>query len=460
MTDYRPVHRVLMIAYYFPPLGLSGVQRTLKFAKYLPAHGWEPTVLTVEDRGYFAKDENLLRELDGLPVTIIRTPSLDPLHFFRKKDVVRMPSALSWGIVGKLSQSVFIPDNKIGWRKHAVQAAMNHIEKHPVDAIYATAPPYTDFLIGLEIKRRTGLPLIIDYRDAWLENPLHFYLTPLHKALHQRLEQRVLRHADQIISINRPIKERIVTANTFLSHNDITIISQGFDQADFEGLQRKRTRDGRLRILYAGTFYYNRNPRAFFSALRKIAETHPAVFKAIDVHFVGSVRDDVDALLKEFDLEGTVTLHGYLSHRETIQHLIDTDVLLLIIGRGKGEDMMSTGKLYEYLGARKPVLACIPEGAAKQVLDKGGAAFVADPDDVDAIAAQIQTLFTLYKNDRLPAPSYDYVAQFERSMLTGRLASLLASALEPGPPVTRVRSRAAEKPHNGAAQIPTSSDTP
>jgi glycosyltransferase involved in cell wall biosynthesis len=452
------MHRVLIIAYYFPPLGLSGVQRTLKFAKYLPAHGWEPTVLTVEERGYFAKDKDMLRELEGLPVTIIRTPSLDPLHFFRKKGLVNMPSALSWNILAKLSQSVFIPDNKIGWKRHAVEAAMAHIKEHPVDAIFATAPPYTDFLIGLEIKRRTGLPLIVDYRDAWLENPQHFYLTPLHKAMHHRLEQRVLRHADQIISINRPIKERIVKANDFLSHNDVTIISQGYDQADFEGVQRQRNPDGRLRILYAGSFYYNRNPRAFFTALRQLTESEPVIARAIDVHFVGSNRDVDEALLREFNLEHTVTLHGYLPHRDTIQHLIDADVLLLVIGHGKGEDMMSTGKLYEYLGARKPILACVPEGAARQVLIKGGAAFIADPDDADAIAARIRTLFDLHKNDRLPAPSYEYVSQFERKTLTGRLASLLATALEPGSPVMRVRSRAAGHSGENAAHNPTSSD--
>ncbi|MFA6233981.1 MAG: glycosyltransferase, partial [Bacteroidota bacterium] len=295
-------------------------------------------------------------------------------------------------------------------------------------------------------------------RDAWLENPLHFYLTPLHKILHHRLEQRVLRHANHIISINRPIKERIVTEYDFLSHNDVTIISQGYDQADFEGVQRQRGRDGRLRILYAGTFYYNRNPRAFFTALRSLAESAPAIARSIDVHIVGSKRDEDAAMLREFGLEASVTLHGYLPHRDTIQHLVDADVLLLVIGHGKGEDMMSTGKLYEYLGARKPVLACVPDGAARQVLAKGGAAFVADPDDPEAIAVQIRALFELHKNDRLPTPSYEYVSQFDRKMLTGRLAALFSAALEPGPPVMRVRNSASAHTGEDPATIPKSTD--
>ncbi len=458
MPEIQRTHRVLVVAYYFPPLGLSGVQRTLKFVKYLPAFGWEPTVLTVEDRGYFAKDEALLRELDGLPVSIIRTPSIDPLHFFRHRDVVRMPSARAHGIMRRLSQSMFIPDNKVGWKKHAVEAAMERLASHPADVIFATAPPYTDFLIGMELKRRTGLPLIIDYRDAWLENPLHFYLTPLHKALHRRLEHRVLRHADHIISINRPIKERILQGSRFLAHSDVTIISQGYDQADFEGVHRGRAPDGRLRILYAGTFYFNRSPRAFLTALRALTDDAPELARSIDVHFVGSKREEDERLVRELGLESTVTLHGYLPHRETIQQLVDADVLLLVIGRGNGEDMMSTGKLYEYLGARKPVLACVPPGAARQVLEKGRAAFFADPDNSKDIAVQIRRLLELSKNDRLPAPSYEYVSQFDRKALTGRLAALFAAALEPGPPVTRIRTRAAGSPGDDAPQIPSSTD--
>ncbi|MBR9977752.1 MAG: glycosyltransferase family 4 protein [Bacteroidetes bacterium] len=446
--EVRSRHRVLVIAYYFPPLGLSGVQRTLKFVKYLPEFGWDVTVLTVEDRGYFAKDEELLQELEGLPVDIIRTPSLDPLHFFRRKNVVRMPSARTLGLLSKLSQTVFLPDNKIGWKKQAVSAALAYLETHPVDVIFATAPPYTAFLIGRELKRRTGLPLIVDYRDSWIDNPLHFYLTPLHKALHYRLERRVLRETRHIISINRPIKERILQAHPFLSHNDISIISQGFDQKDFEGLARSGKNNDRMRIVYAGTFYYNRNPNAMFAALRALADTDATAARGIELHLIGTPREGDQALVRKYGLERSVIFHGYLSHRETLRHLVDADVLWLLIGRGKGEEMMSTGKLYEYLGARKPILACVPPGAAQQVLEKGKTAFIVDPDDTDAISAQLRTLFALFKSDRLPALPYDYASQFERKALTGQLASVLASALESGPPAARVRAATSGRGNN------------
>lgn len=458
MPDTRNIHRVLVVAYYFPPLGLSGVQRTLKFAKYLPQFGWEPVVLTVEDRGYFAKDESLLRELEGLPVEVIRTPSMDPLHFFRKKNVVRMPSGKSLGLLGKLSQAVFIPDNKIGWKKHAVDAAMRAIEQQPVDAIFATAPPYTDFLIGAEIKRRTGLPLVLDYRDAWLANPLHSYLTPLHRTLHRQLEQRVLRTADRIIAINRPIKEQTLTAYPFLRHNDVQIIPQGFDQADFEGIQRRRSDDGVLRILHAGSFYYNRTPQHMLRALRTVFDEHPGLRGRIELHLAGSRRDEDLRSVETLELGDAVHMHGYLPHRDTIQQLLDADLLWLMIGRGRGEEMMSTGKLYEYLGACRTILATVPGGAARQVLAKSGGAFFAPPDDERAIAEQLVSLYELHKNHRLPTPSYAFAEQFERRTLSGQLAAMFASLLEADPHGTRIRTRVAGRGSAHDHDTPTSSD--
>jgi glycosyltransferase involved in cell wall biosynthesis len=430
MSEKRDIHRVLMIAYYFPPLGLSGVQRTLKFAKYLPHFSWHPHVLTVEDRGYFAKDAALLDELKDLPVQIHRTKSLDPLHFMRSKNVVAMPRASTLSLLGKISQSLFIPDNKIGWKRKAVAKGLRIIEKENIDIIFATAPPYTDLLIGEELKRRSGLPLLLDYRDAWLDNPLHFYATPLHKALHRRLEQRALAAADAIITINRPIKERMLRRYDSVTHNDIDIVAQGFDQEDFTGLDRQRRNDGKLRIVYSGLFYYNRSPDVMFRALRLLGERHPETCKRIELHIVGNTRDyDLD-LLRRMELQSQVVMHGYLPHREAVQQLIDADVLWLLIGRGKGEELISTGKLYEYLGAMKPILATIPDGAAKQALEKSGAAFIVPPDDTEAICGQIHALYELHKNNRLPLPLYAYVSQFERKTLTGRLATMMATLVD------------------------------
>ncbi|MCZ7554905.1 MAG: glycosyltransferase family 4 protein [Bacteroidia bacterium] len=430
MTETLRTHRVLVIAYYFPPLGLSGVQRTSKFVKYLPQHGWHPSVLTVEDRAYFAKDAALLDELTDLPVQIHRTRSLDPLHLLRRKNVVQMPRAATLSLFGKISQTLLVPDNKIGWKRKAVAEGLRIIERDGIDVIFATAPPYTDFLIGEELRKRTGLPLVVDYRDAWVDNPLHFYATPLHRALHMRLEQRVLRAAAAIITINRPIKEQMVRRYDLVSHNDIRIIPHGYDQDDFTGLERTRKTDGKLRILHAGTFYYNRSPETLFRALALLGERHPETRGTVELHLVGSAREVDAAMVRRMGLEKQVITRGYLAHRDTVQELVNADVLWLLIGRGKGEGMMSTGKLFEYLGAMKPILATIPEGAARQVLEKCGAAFFTAPDDVEAIASQMYALYQLHKSHRLPVPSYSFVSQFDRNILTGALAKTLLSVVD------------------------------
>ena len=190
MSDQQ--RNVLYIAYYFPPLGLSGVQRTLKFVKYLPSYGWKPTVLTVGPTGYYAFDESLLREIEEAQVDVIRTGSLDINRMMKGKRPVRMPSEGLRKILQFFGDLFLIPDSKIGWKRKAVKAASELLRTKHFDAIVATAPPQTDFLIGYILKKRFKVPLVLDYRDAWLEYPFKYFPTPLHRILHRRMERRVV----------------------------------------------------------------------------------------------------------------------------------------------------------------------------------------------------------------------------------------------------------------------------
>jgi glycosyltransferase involved in cell wall biosynthesis len=428
MSDTPKRRRVLVIAYYFPPLGLSGVQRTLKFVKYLPQYGWDVTVLTVEARGYFAHDESLLAELDGLGVDIIRTRSLDPLFFFRKRKQVAMPSGRSYRMLAWIGQALFVPDNKIGWKQHALRAARLALKERPHDVIFATAPPFTDFLIARDLKKEFGIPLLLDYRDPWLENPLHRYPTPLHRFLHHRLELGVLRYADHIVTINRRMKELTLRTAPSLSHHDVTILSQGFDPGDFDAPLPPRT-DGRMRITHTGTFYFDRTPKYFLQALRRFFDAHPSARNAVRATFVGTTREEDRKTVEDLGLADCVEITGYLPHAECVAITRASDVLWMMIGNANGMDVASTGKLYEYLAARKPILACVPEGAARQTLGASGAAFLCPPQDVDAIAAQIAVLHARFRAGTLPAPAVDFIAQFDRKRLTGDLVTLFETVL-------------------------------
>lgn len=422
------MRKVLVIAYYFPPLGLSGVQRTLKFVKYLPLYNWKPTVLTVSPGTYFAHDSSLLKEIEPLNISILRAKSIDPTRLFRKGSteggrVVRMPREWIRKTLNVASQLIFVPDNKIGWKRNACRVASDLLKREKFDLIFATAPPYTDFLIGRYLKKKFGLPLVLDYRDAWVDNPYHFYLTPLHRWLHQRLEKRVLRDSDKIITINRRIKELLLKRYPFLQYQDVEIISQGFDPADFhlDGVPLINKKD-KMRITYSGTFIDKRTPKYFLRALYKVFQEQPELRTKIEACFVGHFRQENLKLVQKLGLQDVVRVVGYVDHNECVRYLVSSDVLWLIIGKGKGEDMMSTGKLFEYFGARKPILGCVPDGIAKMAIQDSGAGVVVDPYDVEAIASAIKDLYKRYEAGELRGPNEEFVEKFNRKRLTADLA--------------------------------------
>ena len=276
-------------------MGLSGVQRTAKFVKYLPAFGWHPTVLTVEPTGYFARDESLLEELDQSAVTIVRTPAAGPGRVFAKKEVVKLPGERTRKLLCRVSDTVFFPDNKIGWKRRAVARALELHGETPFDLIFTTAPPFTDFLIGAEVKEAIGKPLVFDYRDPWVDYPFRFYLTPFHRMRHSYLEKNALRASSHVVTTSRRVKELLINRYPFLSFHDVDIISQGFDPADFPGVPgrpRAARAGGKMKITYAGVFWEDRIPDHFLQALHDLFQERPKLRGRIEAEFVGTFREE------------------------------------------------------------------------------------------------------------------------------------------------------------------------
>jgi len=425
MTDGK-TRNVLVIAYYFPPMGLSGVQRTLKFVKYLPQFGWQPTVVTVTPTGYFAEDYTLLDELQPLNIDIIRIGSLDPNRLFRKKGVVKLPSEFMRELFSFLSDVFFVPDNKIGWKKRVLRDLDGLLKGKTFNLIFATAPPFTDFLIGKKLSERYNVPLVIDYRDVWHEYPYKTYPTPLHKYLNHRLEKGVLRSASAIITTNRRVKELLLKRYKFLQYNDVKIIPQGYDPADFADSKPGKRHDKKFRIAHAGTFYADRTPENFLKAVRQALETEPALAEKLELHFIGAFRDSDRKLITSLGLDRFSTIHGYLDHRPCVRELLAADVLWLTLGN----DKQSPGKVYEYLGARKPILACVPDGFIKQTIAEAGAAIVVHPDDVDGIARAVVEFFKQHQRGKLPKPRDEVVERYNRVTLTEELAKVFGFLTE------------------------------
>ena len=433
MRSVRPraPQRVLVVAYYFPPMGGSGVQRVAKLVKYLPRYGWAPEVLTVEPGGYLAFDASLLAEIESAEVPIHRTSSWDPTRLFRPKQATGLPREDVRRRVSEWSQYLFIPDNKIGWAPHALRRGKQLLAEQRFDAIFASAPPYTALLVAARLSRISGLPLVADFRDDWIENPRHVYPTSAHRALHQWLEGYVLRASKEVITINpfiqKQLQARAAAADVQVP---VRVLPQGFDPEDFEAASVPRLpkkKDKKMRLLYSGLFYDAQTPDFFLQGLAAFIARRPEARRHVEAVFIGLVPEASQRLAEKLGLGKIVRYQGYLSHRETVAHLRAADVLWMTIGERPGAEGISTGKLFEYMGAQKPILALVPPGAAQQAIEPYGAARVVPPADVAAIADALEAFFEAWRSGALPRPDAAYVQRFNRIRLAGTLASILSS---------------------------------
>ncbi len=409
--------KVLVIAYYFPPMGLSGVQRTVKFTKYLKNYNWEPTVITTDNVAYFAHDKSLLKEITEAGIRVVRTKASEPNAVLHKFGTIKIPEKIR-KILNRLSQTIYVPDNKISWANKAFDAASEILAKEKFDVIFVTIPPFSAFRMAANLKKKFKVPLIVDYRDLWYDSYLSFYPTPFHKYLHKKMEYNSLKAADKIVVTNRKIKELIINAYQFLTFEDLVIIPHGFDEADFLIAKSITKSDNKLDITYSGIFYEHNTPKYFLKAFSMLKNERPDIAANIRLNFVGHLGKDIKKIIKKLKLEEFIKYYGYLNHNEAVVKVVSSDVLWMMLGNWKHSDTILPGKLFEYIGSRKPFIACVPEGAAKQTAISYGAAFITGPENVKEIKNILVQVYELYKKNELPKPNEDFVKLHQRDYLT------------------------------------------
>ncbi|HEY5125384.1 MAG TPA: glycosyltransferase [Ignavibacteria bacterium] len=417
------MNKVLIISYYFPPMGMGGVQRTLKFAKYLMDFNWQPYVLTDSPKKYYAFDDFLLQEALDSGIIIERTgKSIVNIQ----QVITKIPKESFRKLRSKIAQIFFIPDSKIRWKKKALKKIDEIWKKHNgFDLVYATAPPYTDFLIGQEVKKKYKIPLVIDYRDAWVDSPvLNFYPTPFHKSSNVTKETKVLKDSNVVITTNRRVKELIITRYGNIDYNDIKIFPHGYDQADFDYAKlRKLPMTNKMRVTYSGSFY-TRNPKFYLESIKIFFKNHPELKEKVEFCFIGHFSKEHYKLAKEFNIIDYLNVTGYVNHIECVKYIISSDVLFLLISRGENEDAAMPGKMGEYIGSRKNIIACIPEGVTKKILEKYDAIKFVNNEDSSEIANKVYEYYQLFNSNRMPTANEEMVLQYNRKAMTLELSKV------------------------------------
>lgn len=419
---------VLVLAYYFPPLGLSGVQRIAGFVRHLPEHGWQPTVLTAKPAGYFAHDDSLWAPIQEAGIRTIQTRSLDPTRFFRAGSTVKLPRESRRQVLASVSNWVFVPDNKLGWIPFAVRAGLREATRQSFSAVFSSAPPYTGHLVGRKIARRLGLPLIIDFRDDWVGNPRHFYPTPLHRQLHVRQERQVLQRASAVTTINRPILDGLQTRHKHLGIPGY-VIPHGYEEQHPSSVTRTNHKK-QLRFVYTGVFYDAQTPEYFLRGLREFLIQYPDMRDRVSAIFAGLVPDYFARLVRNLKLEQVVQYVGYLEHDSVVALQQKADILWMTIGSRPGASQISTGKLFEYMGTRKPILALVPPGAASNTLHRYKAAYIVSPEDVNQTTQALSRIRNDWCDQRFPKPDEAFVSMLSRNHLTQKLSDVLNTIVQ------------------------------
>ncbi|UCG41822.1 MAG: glycosyltransferase [candidate division WOR-3 bacterium] len=390
------MRRVLVIAYYTPPLGLSGVMRVTKLCKYLPEFGWRPVVLTVKPPAYYHYDHSLLKDLDASRV--YRTESADPARLINRFRPVRsrLSPALYPGLgkVHRLLNYLLFPDSKVGWFPFGSVSGRHVVDQEKPSAIFATAPPFTSLLLGVRLKAHARLPLVADFRDPW---PTGFAEPPRHlRAPLRAIRRYVVRHADAVLAVNRGTADMVGSG--------VRILDNGFDPEDFDAAAEKL--EG-FSVLHVGNVWQNE------AALEDVAR---AIAQVPDgrLYLAGRFAEPMRRTLERNDRIG---LLGTLPHGRACRLMKGADILLYLGKPGQPVGI----KLYEYLGASRPILVYGPDTseAADLVSESGSGLECQSSGDI------AQALLRL--RDTAGPPAIVGRARFDRREQAGRLARLFES---------------------------------
>ena len=413
--------KVLMIAHQFPPIGGSGVQRTVKFIKYLPEFGWKGHVFTRRARKVQLTDSTLGSDI----------PKDTPVFRSAAWDLSEWPFPLN--LAGKyIRRKILVPDGERLWQIFARKQAIHTAQTGGYDMLYSSSQPFSTHLLAMEVKKALpSLPWVIDLRDEWTNNTfVKAYGYPPARILREKeMERQTFEMADAIV-INTPFMRDNSVRDYPCVKDKIHVIPNGFDLEDFAGLEPARIND-RFTLTYTGLIYGNTSPKTVFQAVSGLLREGRIQPGDICLRFIGNYKPDLlEGMAREHQLGQVVEVLPYMPHLESIQNLLWSDAVLLLLG--ENTEAIYTGKLMEYINTGKPILASIPsKGAAASLIHETKTGFVAHCDDVTTTAEHILSMVENWRQGKpLFQPDRSEIAQYERKELTKKLAAVFNGICE------------------------------
>jgi glycosyltransferase involved in cell wall biosynthesis len=423
------VKKILIITYYWPPSGGAGVQRWLKFTKYLPSYGYQPFVLTVkeENASYAQLDPSLQKEVDP-GIQVIRTPSFEPYNLYLKlsgKKEIPFGGFSNEGSTSFLQKvfkfirgNIFIPDPRKGWNRYALKAAKVLLQKEQIDTIITTGPPHSTHLIGYQLKKRFGVKWIADFRDPWTD--IYYYKDLAHTSLakwyDKHLENKVLLSCDKAITVGYELRDLLVSKDFRSLNTKVQVITNGYDDEDF--INRAPKNPDKFVITYSGTVSSYYKMEGFIEALSSIPKE---IRNQLWIRFVGNISPFVVHLFSSSGLGDQIEFTGYVAHEKSIAYLFESTLLLLLIPDVPNNKGILTGKFFEYLATGKPILALGPkDGDVARILKETDAGSIFSNKDVEEIKSYILELFNGRRRDQTRG-----IESYSRRALTGVLSDLI-----------------------------------
>ncbi len=431
---------LLIIAYYFPPSGGPGVQRVLKHIKYLPEFGWRPIVLTVSNGQFPARDESLIKQL---PENLIvkRTRIFEPYDIYRLLTGKKQGEAIDVNTIKKDSQqssfkeniaefiraTFFIPDARVGWLLTANKAVNEIAREYKIDAVYSSSPPYTCSLIARKAKKMLDVPWVAGFRGpstAFISSPKTWLLP---KLIDQKMEFNTFNQADAVECAWEGIIKDAMSKYPALDRDKFHHVPNGYDSSDFPVVEYQRNE--KFTVTYTGSLYGRRNPAGFFEAIEFLIQQGKIDPNEICLQFIGRFGDEVEEMYEKVSFRNSIITSAYVAHRESIRFLLKSDALLLIVDESKESEEIVPGKVYEYIGVKKPIIAIAPPNSAiAALIAETNSGSVAHQSEIEKIAGIFLDLYLSWKEGRqIFNPNLNAVKKYERRQAARKLADLLDS---------------------------------